>query len=549
MARDVEYDVVARDKSGPGLDSAVRRAQRASKQIQAESDKIDSKFGKGLVSAVESVSPKLASSLVRAMKGASSAAAPALGGVAIAAAPLIAATMSAAVIGGISLGVAGIGVALVSQDARVKSAGTQLGQTLMASLKQDAAPFIEPVLRGIATIGDRFETMRGRIQNIFRNASKFVEPLINGATKGFAGILRGVDILVSRAQPVVDAIGDGLADLGSDFGDFLVTISGNSDDAATALRSVFDQMGAILKVSGPVINALTKIYGFFDKFAPGGLTVIGKLFDGAEKAQSVGKWMDPAITAFQEADTAAQGYADAVARASAAVADMAGQQRSLYASTTAARQAIADAKKGLEEHGRGLDINTQKGRDNREALARVANALVANYEGYVKVNGAGSGAAKIANNNRDSFVRLAMKLGSSASAAQTLANKLLGIPSRRETKITANTAAAMARARELQAKLNSIRDRTVRVNIAFNEGRLNNVERRLDRIGANSFSASAYWSAVNGGSGARTGGPAEVAVANTVNVALDGSPFRTLVTTSVAGSERRTALRAKVGPR
>jgi hypothetical protein len=559
MARDVEYDIIGRDKSGPGLDSAVRRAERAQKKIQSEQDKIDKKFGNGLTKAIAQVSPKLAQGLTRAMAGASEAAAPALAGVAIAAAPLIAATLSAAIIGGAGLGGVLGGVALVSKDARVAAAGKQLGTTLLSDLQSDASSFIRPVLTAVDTIGDRFEEVRGRIRSIFANSSQFVAPLVDGATRGLQGILRGVDALVANARPVIDVIANGLDRLGNDFGDFMTDIAGNSDGAARGLQQVFDQMSNILKITGPLIGGLTMIYGWLDKIGAAGflfqqlLGPIGQLLPFLDKAdegaRKVGSGTFGAAQGLDFMKQEAAAATEPVRTLAQKMSDAASAARSLYGATTSVATATANASKTIKENGRTVSLSTEKGRANRDALQSVADAMVRQYDASLKLNGVGAVTAAVADRNRAAFVRLAERAGYAGGKAQELATKLLGIPAKRDVRITAATAAAESRVVALQNHIDSLRGRTVTVTVHYRGDGSNENSPSIGGGGGRTFSAASYWAAVNGQATSRTGGPTPVNVQSAVRVDLDGRPFRSYTQRAIAESESRQAWRAKVGAR
>jgi hypothetical protein len=111
--------------------------------------------------------------------------------------------------------------------------------------------------------------------------------------------------------------------------------------------------------------------------------------------------------------------------------------------------------------------------------------------------------------------------------------------------VTVRTEAAKSAAQALKERLAGIKDRTVYVNVAFNQGRLNKVEAQLSRINRAALAGGpGGWGAVDGGAGSRTGGAQPVNVTSKVDVRLDGQPFRQLVATAVSDSESRTAWRA-----
>lgn len=550
MARDVEVNVTANDKTGNALASAERRFKKTADNTKRESDKMGSNIGKGLVSIIETFAPKLAGTITKAVGSAGEASGPLLVGGIAAASPLVAATISAAIAAGVGVGVAGIGVALVSQDAKVQAAGKQLGTHLMEALQQDASPFITPVLTSIDKIETKFDALRPRIQNIFKNASGFVDPLVNGALRGVDGILRGVDKLVAKSQPVIDNLGEALGDLGQDFGDFLGSI--DAEAAANSIKDLATQISGLLAIVGPTLNGLTKLYGFLNDYAPGALTVIGKLTkDQGTFSQRTAGQVDTLGNSFQKATEDTTDYAQTLKDAEAAVRGVYQANNDLYSSTTSVAQAFADANKAAKENGKTLDVNTEKGRNNREALSSVASALQRNYDSYVKVNGAGAGASALASTLRSKFVALAEKMGASSKQAQALANKLLGIPNVNR-KVNVATEQARANAEALKKKLEGIKDRSVYVNVAFNQGRINKVEAQLNRLGSHQFDATQSFAFAGADAGvSRTGGPTPVNVNSTVQnvINLDGKPFRQMASKAVRDDRKRQDFRTKVGQR
>lgn len=564
MARDVEFNVTANDKTGNALAEAERKFKASNKRIEDENkrhaDKLGDVLGKGLADSLAKSAPKLSASLGSAFTAASDYAAPLLAGGVAAATPLIAATLSAAITGGVALGAAGIGVALVAQDARVQAAGKQLSAHFMAALHADAAPFIAPVLAGIATVETRFDELRPTIANIFKNSSTFVQPLVDGATRGAAGIVRGVDQLVAKAQPVVDALGNSLGDLGEDFGDFLAGV--DTTGAVAAINDLTDATGTLLDVTGPLLSGLSKVYGVLSKFGVvkevaqsllGPIGMLAPLLGGADgKFRAVSASTDAATTSFQTGAPAADDYATALTKADQSAKDLTAAQRTLYGSETDVAGALADATKEIKENGKGLDVNTQKGRDNRTALENVANTLTSNYEAYVKVNGEGTKSAGVAETNRAAFIKLAEKAGYSATEAGKLATQLGLIPTKKETKLSADAAKAKAEIAALKAKLAGIQDKTVQLRVQVAQGQLNNAAHTIARLGGEFSATRAFAISAGqqqGGNVSRTGGPTPVNVDQHLTVQLDGRPFYEFTTRKISESNKRTAWRAKVGRR
>lgn len=385
----------------------------------------------------------------------------------LALAPFLGAAVSGAVIGGAGVGGVIGGVLLASRDARVKSAGQQLGQRLLGSLEQDASPFIDPLLHGLDTLEAAFGRSEGHLRSIFANDSRYVQPLIDGLTGFLEPVIGGFDDLIAHAGPVIEAIRQGLHLVGEAVGDVFHSLSDNGVEAAAAIYAVFQIIAGSIRTVGLMINGLTELFGWIIKaeLALGVISDDGKKaiadFQAAADAAS-GSGADLATT-FQAAAPAASALNAAVAPIGPNLQDIAAATRAihtanadLFASETAVATAVANASAKIKENGRTLSTNSAKGRENRDALSQVASALQAQYDKYVAVNGVGPKSAALADTLRGKFIKLARSAGESASGAKNLADKILDIPSSHDTKITARNAAALEAAREVRRAISSL---------------------------------------------------------------------------------------------
>lgn len=556
-ARDVSFDVVSNDKTAAGLASAERRLRETNKRIEEESKKTGLSLGKGLDTGVAKAAPRIAANLGEVFSSAGLASGPALAAGLAVGLPLIGAAISGAVIGGAGIGGVLGGVALAARDPRVAATGQVLGRTLMEGLQQDAAVFIEPVIRAADKIEKRFEAMRPRLKAIFADSVDFLDPLLDGALDLVDGVLRGVQSLTDKGGPVIDEFGEGFSRLGDSIAVALDMIAGGSHDAADAVEFMFKLFAAGIEATGLLVRGLTELWGVIS-YIPNKIMEfrksLGPVWGETERIGGAGTFAADGLN--QTAAAMGNTQANAVELtysledAEKAIADVHRAQLDLYGSTTDVAGALDRANEAIKENGRTLSLNSEKGRENRDALSTVASAVNRQYEAYVKVNGVTPKSAALAEDLRGKFVALAQKAGMSASAAQDLANKILTIPSKRETKITAATTQAKNDIQDVKNRLNEVRSKTVTVTVNVNASRLNKVNQQLERSGGRGFSAANYWSGVNTNDGvSRVGGPAPVSVVSDVAVSLDGAPFYQM---SVRAAERvnaRAQWRAEVGQR
>jgi hypothetical protein len=123
--------------------------------------------------------------------------------------------------------------------------------------------------------------------------------------------------------------------------------------------------------------------------------------------------------------------------------------------------AIDDLRRSLRENGRTLDVNTQKGRNNQEALDNIASSAIA-----VAENMRGTQRVQFLSQARRDFVDAAQKLGLGRRAAQQLATQL-GLLNRQQSRpqIIVDTARVDAAIAGVRADLNSIQDEEVWVTV------------------------------------------------------------------------------------
>lgn len=551
--RDVEINVTASDKTAPGLSSVERRFKKTSDNVKRESDKMGSNVGKGLIDAVEAFSPKLAQQITGVFGKAGITSGPALAVGIAAASPVIGATISAAVIGGVGVGGVIGGLLLVKDDPRIQAAGKGLATNLLGSLKEDAGSFIDPVLRNIAKVEARFTTFNSRISGIFGNASHFLDPLVDGALDGIEGILRGVDKVTAKAQPVMDALGKSFGIVGDSVGDALSIISGGSDEAASALTNLAKATGAVIEGTAYVVRGFTELYGVVS-YIP------GKIIDArnamarwagieaytADQSETASSAVTKVFAAIKATGDKASAATEPLATFTDRVNGLSSAGQSLYNSTTNVGEAIDRFKASLKANGKTLDENTEKGRNNRTALSNLAKSYTDQYNAVVAVNGEGRKSNAVAAQNRAAFIRLATQMGVSRTAAGKLATQLGLIPAKKKTDFTANTHDAAGRIQALKEQIAALKSKTITITTRTRTIRTNAGGDEAQH----GFDASSTFALAGPSAGiSRTGGPSEINLTSTNSLYLDGSLIYRNTARQIRADRERDAWRRKVGPR
>lgn len=545
MARDVEFNVTASDKTGNAMSSAARELEKTQKRIRADAEKAFGGLGRSLIAAGNLAGPKIGQAITKGVASAATLAGPLLVSAAVYAAPLIAGTLSAAIVGGAGVGGVVGGVLLAARDPRVAAAGTALADQLLEDLTDAASPFVTATLSALDQVEAGWRRVQGNIKSIFANSARFVAPLTSGVVAFAEGLIRGFDVLIAKAGPVITEIERGLTRLGGASEDFLSTVAGDGQAAAATMRQIFDLLSGTLAVLGPIIAGLNEVNQLFDALGGAGiLQFVGALARANAEGQILGTWVDPAASGFVHVNNAAANYASTLAALAETQRRLIGENNSLYGATTAAAQAYRDATAAVREHGQGLSLNTKAGLANRQTLNTLAGALNTQYDLYVKVNGAGEGANEVMRQNRANFIAVATQAGASAAAARRLADELIGIPDAKPKVELLDK--ATGKINNVINRLAAVKSKTVTVTVAVKQS---GDAAALRKQSLPAFNAATHMNhqAAPGGALHRTGGPTPVQVQSSVDVFLDGRPFAQQTTRIVDRAQQRSAWRARVG--
>ena len=392
----------------------------------------------------------------------------------------------------------GLGLAASKGSAKAKAAIEDLKKTAKSEASQMAEPF-EDVWTRISQVGQR--ELRKFSPNIRKDLADLapvvatfadqagsslheLQPAIDGTERAFAGILRTLGpqmpaIMRTLAQAIRDVTDEiernpeqvaqliqGLATLvewgGKTIG-FLIRMSQAMRENAQATQYAFQVMApatSILKalgVSGGQAAGQLQATSGAAAGAALGLQQVG----GAGRGASVAARAH--ANAQRDLNAAMMSGKTEAGQLKAALDALTGKHRNAAEAEIAYKQAIADATRGLKEHGRGLNLNTQAGRDNMSSLIAIRDRTLDHLDA-MKADKAGTAAViKESAKARAQFIATATAITGSSAAARELANRLLGIPSKVKTDVMAETAQAKAEFEALRRKLLALKNKTITI--------------------------------------------------------------------------------------
>lgn len=559
MARDIEVDAKVNDKSAPGLDSFARRVKKTGKDAEKEFDRFGKSTGESILKGIGAVSPKLAASLAEGIGDASKLGAPVLVAGIAATLPVISGLVGAAIQGGAGgVGIIG-GVALAARDPRVKAAGSTLASNLLATLSQQAEPFIQPVLNSIDLIGERFSENGDAIERIFTNSARFVEPLAETLSDLGENLINGLDKAIGRAGPVFDGLNNGISEIGDAIEGFFDDLSENAEFNGQVLEDTLTAVAITIQYTGETLKILADIFGTLNEVIPlSPLTEYKRLLDDTDESarRSTGgtfgaaKGIQASGDAAETAEADTKLYNKALEDNARAAEEAQQAQRSLFDDTTRVGQAFDAAREAAKKNGRTLSENTDKGRANRQALSDLANSLNTYRTDLAKSGATTATVNGTLTTQRKRFYDVALSMTGSAKKARELTNSLLGIPSPKP-KVTLNTSGVASQARNARQEIAEIKGKTVTVTVNVNASRLASVEKRLERINSYAYAGAggSFGITADGQGLSRVGGAAAVSAVVENRLFLDGAPFWAYTDRAIARERDRAAFRAKVGRR
>jgi hypothetical protein len=305
--------------------------------------------------------------------------------------------------------------------------------------------------------------LRGILADLSPDVQKFADQAVDSLSR-----------LLPAAQSGQRAMSALMGSLGPRLPEIMSTLSRAIEEVTSAVEENPEEITAMIsgladlvEMAGKVIGALTQVAAWVSRNSE----LVGGFLDAVPGAQLFGdavRGMGTEMTHAEAASIALNGAVDAVRKAAssanlaarsqksaqqelneamrdgkttadqlkAALDRLTGAHQSADEAEISFRNAIASATSAVNEHGRGLDLNTQKGRDNRQALIDVARAA---QEHLVAMRADNVGMAEVsaaAATSRARFISLAQSMGASKKEAIELANRLLGIKSRSVTVTT-----------------------------------------------------------------------------------------------------------------
>jgi hypothetical protein len=387
--------------------------------------------------------------------------------VAAAALPAIATAAGAGIALGLGAAFAGIGIAAAAQSEKVQNAFGHVKDHVVTDLKQMAQPF-EPVLMSIAarTI-ETFDKLSPAIGQAFAQIAPLVDDFADSLLGSIGNMGPFIDGIVTNFKPLMNVLSARLPDVIEHVTSGLLAMSGAADpDAFSALISVIN--GTVDSLSFLVVSLET---------------VASLATDAADALATISpEWGSPETQ--RQADDlykqlvgnkgAADQMSGATKGASNSVKDLGNNAQvaadklkawhtavlASYNSQIALEQSIDDANKTIKDNGKTLDINTQKGRENKSALLQIGAAALKAADDAKK---SGADTSEAMNRGYRAFIKAARGAGMTRAEARALARQIGLVPSAKTTTFKTNANHVRGQVAALQAAINRVHGKQISI--------------------------------------------------------------------------------------
>lgn len=293
-----------------------------------------------------------------------------------------------ATIGGLTLAGAGIGGAAAAglagskadHSGQVAAGGKDLVASINAQFLKGGDSAVEPLIKGIHELQIAVDNIH--LDRIIQDSAQYIQPLAAAAGRFAEYLSEAADVLVRNAGPEVQAIADGLPEIGRAIKEFATDVSSGSQGGADALKDLFDAIAHTLIGLGKFIgfaenayhalkqfgDGVTEVVDKFAPFSPMTLSASALLALFGQNANDASAYAVKLGHADVELDSTLQDLHRSLNTVTLDFGGLVDKQVSAREAAIAYEQSLDDLKSSIDAHSHSTDINTEAGRKNASAV-------------------------------------------------------------------------------------------------------------------------------------------------------------------------------------
>lgn len=181
-------------------------------------------------------------------------------GLGAALAPTLGTLIAGAVIGGAGLGGIAGGIALAAKSPVVADRAKDLGKMVSSGLQLEASQALtRPLQYAMDDLQRIAERNIPKIGQIFEEIGPSIDRLTQSTGRGLDGLIDGLVDSAKNAGPVLDELGNLVADTGASAGSMMSNLSEHSEAAASGIRDVNTALQDVITVTSGAVELLLTI--------------------------------------------------------------------------------------------------------------------------------------------------------------------------------------------------------------------------------------------------------------------------------------------------
>lgn len=378
-------------------------------------------------------------------------AAPALGVVGAAAAPLVGAAAGGALLAAGGLAVAGAGIVGAAQQSKeVQNSWFDVIDHVQQRWMASSKTFIGPLIDASHEFDKAFSAVD--IEGTLAKASTLVKPFAAGVAGFLKELGPGIDRLVEGAGPAVDKLSDSLPRLGAAFSDAFDAIADGAEGGAKGLEDLTTVSGYFVIGTGHVVGGLEELYGWLAKQRDT-LPVVGGFwksffhdFDSSiQPLHGTAESFLQLSAAERDASAEFAAMISSIGQLPATAEQVAGAitdklintMLSLDQANLGVAEAVTRVGDSFEKNGRQLDIHTKAGQANRESVLASVAANLRQYDTLIASGVSATDAAAAYDVNTESLRKQLEKAGLTKGKIDELIGSYAKVPDKVNTDIAA----------------------------------------------------------------------------------------------------------------
>lgn len=336
--------------------------------------------------------------------------------------PAIGAAISGGVLAAFGAGAVAVGLKQAANDPIVQDAAGALGDSISAHMKVLSTPFNQEALVALDKASAGWQRNAVHVQRAFEAGARYVQPLVDGAMGFVDEVMPAVARAVERAKPVIDVLALGLPKLGAAVASAFDQMTAHGDESAAAIQALLDFVSMTVIAVGALVGHLTEAFHVTLKtgemLSKWGAALVDLLptfqflkdyahdaHDQFERLLAIAEGRTPGVTgAVIAMGSATDGLAQDTRRAAREVEalnkafdDLFNRTMSVDKAAIRYQESIDALTESIKENKRNIDIGTEAGRANRQAILDVVSAIEAQRDAAIKAGGGSVAATEQAN--------------------------------------------------------------------------------------------------------------------------------------------------------